>query len=109
MFWRDASGSHRLSLPRGSHTLRSTLEAGWPMPTWILRKNVDDERLGRPRSCSGPHEIQRVLGVLTVEEQIASMLARDETVDAEPDSEASRKIYRGVDVVGYIVMLSNDP
>ena len=79
------------------------------MPTWILRKNVDDERLGSPRSCAGPHDIQRVIGVLTVEEQIASMLAGDETVEPCPDSEASRKIYRGMKVVGYIVMLSNDP
>jgi hypothetical protein len=76
------------------------------MPTWILRKNVDDELLGRPHSCAGPHDIQRVIGVLTVEEQIASMLAKDEVV--EPGDEASRKIYRDTKVVGYIVMLSND-
>lgn len=78
------------------------------MPTWILRKNVDDELLGRPHSCAGPRDIQRVIGVLTVEEQVASMLAKDETVEPRPGPEASRKIFRGMKVVGYIVMLSNE-
>jgi len=76
------------------------------MPTWILRKNVDDERLGDPHSCTGPRDIQRVLGVLTIDEQIASMLAEDER--AEPGQNGSRKIFRGADVVGYIVVLSTD-
>ena len=76
------------------------------MPTWVLRKNVDDQRLGAPHSCAGPRDIQRVVGVLTVEEQVASLLAKDETV--EPGTEATRKIFRGDDIVGYIVLLSNE-
>jgi hypothetical protein len=47
-----------------------------------------------------------VIGVLTVEEQVASLLARDETV--EPGTETTRKIFRGADIVGYIVLLSNE-
>jgi hypothetical protein len=78
----------------------------WPEATVARRLSLLE---GNPRSCAGPHDIQRVIGVLTVEEQIASMLAGDETVEPCPDSEASRKIYRGMKVVGYIVMLSNDP
>lgn len=76
------------------------------MATWILRKNVDDQRLGAPHSCAGPHDIQRIVGVLTVEEQIASLLAKDETV--EPGTETTRKIFRDDYVVGYIVLLTNE-
>lgn len=76
------------------------------MPTWILRKNVDNERLGHPHSCAGPKDTQRVIGLLTVDERIATMLADDEK--AEPGREGSRKIFSGEQVVGYIVVLSTD-
>jgi hypothetical protein len=76
------------------------------MPTWILRKNVDDERLGEPHACAGPNDIQRVLGVLTIDEYIATMLEENELV--EPDHGGSRRILNGSEVVGYIVVLSSE-
>ncbi len=76
------------------------------MPTWILRKNVDNERLGEPHACANPRDIQRFVGVLTIDEHIATMLGDDEQV--EPNHEGSRKILSGSRVVGYIVVLSTD-
>ena len=76
------------------------------MPTWILRKNVDDERLGKPRPCANPRDIQRVVGVLTIDEQIGAMLADDEIV--EPGTDGSRRIFADAQLVGYIVVLSSE-
>jgi isopentenyl phosphate kinase len=82
------------------------------MPTWILRKNVDGERIGEPRPCVGPKDIARRLGMLTIEEQIANMLAENETAesyrDAQSHADATRKIFSGDELVGYIAVLSTD-
>jgi hypothetical protein len=76
------------------------------MPTWILRKNIDCERLGEPCKCANPHDIQREVGVLTIDERIATMLADDEQV--ESGEAGSRKIVSGEQTVGYIVVISSD-
>ena len=102
----------RLSVNEQARTLRFYRETGRQMPTWILRKNIDGERLGEPRQCAGPKDIGRVVGVLTIEEQIAQMLAEHEKaeslVDAESHADATCRIFRGDEVVGYIVVLSTD-
>jgi hypothetical protein len=75
------------------------------MPTWVLRKSVDGERVGAPVPCASPHSIGRALGMLTVEEQVAAML--DEYERAEEASDGL-KIYKGQELVGYIVVLSTE-
>jgi hypothetical protein len=76
------------------------------MPTWIFRKSVDGERVGEPRQCTGPLDIERIVGVLTIEEQIAVMLNENE--EAQPGDACLRTIYSDSQVVGYIVVLSTD-
>jgi hypothetical protein len=50
--------------------------------------------------------------MLTIEEQIANMLAENEQaeshVDAESHADATRRIFSGDELVGYIVVLSTD-
>jgi hypothetical protein len=43
---------------------------------------------------------------MTLEEQLAGLLAEDETV--AKDADGQRRIYRGQELVGYIVVLSNE-
>jgi hypothetical protein len=76
------------------------------MPTWILRKSVDDERVGKPRPCAARDEIARAVGILTVREQMASMLAAGEYTAR--CAEARHEIYDGHGLVGYFVLLSNE-
>jgi hypothetical protein len=76
------------------------------MPTWILRKSVDDERVGKPRPCSARNEISRAVGILTVREQMASMLAAGEYTECYVDGR--QEIYNGRGLVGYFVLLSNE-
>jgi hypothetical protein len=76
------------------------------MPTWVLRKSVDGERIGPPVPCASPHGIGRALGILTVEEQVAAML--DDYERAEEVSDGPLKIYKGQELVGYIVVLSTE-
>ena len=73
------------------------------MTVLVLRKSVDDERVGGPFSCSDPKEIARVIGQLTIEERVAHLLAANETVSV---SEDGIKVYRGDELTGYIVILS---
>jgi hypothetical protein len=77
-----------------------------PMPVLVLRKSVDDERVGGPFSCADPQEIARVIGRLTLEERVAHLLAADEAVRVSEDGHV--KIYSGDQLVGYIVILSAD-
>jgi hypothetical protein len=76
------------------------------MPTWVLRKSVDGERIGPPVPCASPRSIGRALGILTVEEQVAAML--DEYEHAEEVVDGPLKIYKGQELVGYIVVLSTE-
>ena len=68
--------------------------------------------MSEPRPCVGPKDIARKLGMLTIEEQIANMLAENEVaeslLDAELHADATRKIFSGDELVGYIVVLSTD-
>ena len=76
------------------------------MPTWILRKSVDDERVGDPHKVLSPQAMVRVVGLLTLEEQIACLLEEHETAGELVDGH--QKIFRGEEVVGYLVVLSTE-
>lgn len=76
------------------------------MSVVVLRKSVDDERVGGPFSCADPKEIARKIGVLTLEERVAHLLNANETVQVTDDGYA--KVYRDDELVGYIVVLSNE-
>ena len=76
------------------------------MSTWVLRKSVDDERVRGPFPCAGLHEMSRRIGLLTLEERTAWLLAAHET--AREIADGQRKIYRGQELVGYLVVLSNE-
>ena len=74
------------------------------MTVLVLRKSVDDERVGGPFSCADPKEIARIIGRLTLEERVAHLLTTNETVRVSEDGQV--RIFRGEDLVGYIVVLS---
>ena len=76
------------------------------MPTWVLRKSVDDERVGFPFPCASPSAVTRVAGLLTLEERMPWLLAAHET--AREGAGGQRRIYRGKELVGYIVVLSSE-
>jgi len=76
------------------------------MSTLVLRKSVDDERVGGPYPCANPNELARIPGLLTLEERMPWLLAAHET--ARADAHGQRRIYRGRVLVGYIVVLSNE-
>jgi hypothetical protein len=76
------------------------------MPTWILRKSVDGERVGPPRPCAIDERLARALGGLTEAENTAQLLAENESATAVVDGQ--RKIYSGDRLVGYIVRLSTE-
>ena len=77
-----------------------------PMTVLVLRKSVDDERVGGPFSCSDPQEITRIIGRLTLEELVAHLLKTNETVKLSDDGRV--KVFRGDELVGYIVVLSTE-
>ena len=74
------------------------------MTVVVLRKSVDDERVGGPFSCADPTEIARIIGRLTLEESVAHLLTDNETVSVAQDGRV--KVLRGDELVGYIVVLS---
>jgi len=76
------------------------------MPTLVFRKSVDDERVGGPFSCANPNEMARVPGLLTLEERMPWLLSSHET--ARRVVHGQWRIYRGHELVGYIVVLSNE-
>lgn len=77
------------------------------MPTWILRKTVDGERVGEPRSCAGLQDIAREPGRLTIQEQIASLLQAGEYTEQLIDGRQEIYDHRGL--VGHIVVVTNEP
>jgi hypothetical protein len=74
------------------------------MTVLVLRKSVDDERVGGPFSCADPNEIARIIGRLTLEERVAHLLTTNETVKVTEDGQV--KVFRGDELVGYIVVLT---
>jgi hypothetical protein len=74
------------------------------MTVLVLRKSVDDERVGGPFSCADPTEIARIIGRLTLEERVAHLLAKNETVSVSEDGRV--KVFSGDELVGYIVVLT---
>jgi hypothetical protein len=76
------------------------------MSTLVLRKSVDDERVDGPFSCAGANEMARIPGRLTLEERMPWLLATHETtMEVE---QGQYRIYCGDELVGYIVVLSNE-
>ena len=76
------------------------------MSTLVLRKSVDDERVGGPFSCANPNEMARVPGLLTLEERMPWLLSAHETTKAVVHGQW--KIYDGEKLVGFLVILSNE-
>jgi len=76
------------------------------MSTLLLRKSVDDERVGKPYFCANPNDMARVPGLLTLEERMPWVLSAHET--ARRVVHGQWKIYRGHELVGYLVILSNE-
>jgi hypothetical protein len=74
------------------------------MTVLVLRKSVDDERVGGPFTCADPNEIARIVGRLTLEERVAHLLTTNETVKVTEDGQV--KVFRGDELVGYIVVLT---
>lgn len=74
------------------------------MPVVVLRKSVDDERVGGPFCCAEPTEIARIIGRLTLEESVAHLLTANESVTVAEDGRV--KVLCGEQLVGYIVVLS---
>src|SRR4051812_12682193 len=72
----------------------------------VLRKSVDDERVGGPYSCADPQEIARIVGRLTLEERLAHLLNADEVVKVTEEGQI--KVFRDEDLVGYIVVLTGE-
>jgi hypothetical protein len=76
------------------------------MSTLVLRKSVDDERVGGPFSCANPNDMARIPGLLTLEERMPWLLSPHET--ARCVVRGQWRIYRGQELVGYLVVLSNE-
>jgi hypothetical protein len=76
------------------------------MSTLVFRKSVDDERVGGPFSCANLNEMARVPGLLTLEERMPWLLSTHET--ARYIVHGRWKIFCGQELVGYLVVLSND-
>jgi hypothetical protein len=74
------------------------------MTVLVLRKSVDDERVGGPYTCADPQEIARIVGRLTLEERVAHLLEANEVVRVAEDGQV--KVFRGDELVGYIVVLT---
>lgn len=65
---------------------------------------MDGERVGGPFFCAGRNEIARIIGRLTLEEQLASLVRANEVIRVTDYGRAS--LYRDGKLVGYIVVLS---
>jgi hypothetical protein len=76
------------------------------MTVVVLRKSVDDERVGGPFSCADPTEIARIIGRLTLEERVAHLLNAGEIVRITQDGQI--KVLLDDELVGYIVVLSGE-
>jgi hypothetical protein len=76
------------------------------MTVLVLRKSVDDERVGGPFSCADPREIARIVGRLTLEERVAHLLNPNESIKVTEDGQV--KVFRDDELVGYIVILGGE-
>jgi hypothetical protein len=92
------------SVIHGPTAVRGKADYAPPMTVLVLRKSVDDERVGGPFSCADPKEIARIIGRLTLEERVAHLLAANEVVRVTEEGQV--KVYRDDELVGYIVVLT---
>ena len=74
------------------------------MTILVVRTSPDGETIGEPHLCAKPGCIAREPGILTLEEQIATLLSDGELVD-EGDSSGRRKILAGNQLAGFIEVL----
>jgi hypothetical protein len=91
---------------RGLTAVLSRPAYALPMTVLVLRKSVDDERVGGPYICADPTEIARIIGRLTLEERVAHLLAANEIIRVTEEGQV--KVFRGDELVGYIVVLTAD-
>ena len=104
----NADVRHLLSSRVGGGPTAATRGAAYAhrMSMLILRKSVDDERVSGPFSCANPNEMERIPGLLTLEERMPWLLSAHET--ARRVVHGPWKIYQGQEVVGYLVVVSNE-
>jgi hypothetical protein len=69
------------------------------MAVRVVRKDLDGRDLAEPALCIGSQAIVRQLGVLTVDEQIATLLVGDERVEG---ATRLRPVLKDRAIVGYI-------
>lgn len=74
------------------------------MTVWVVRRSLDGETIGEPHLCAKPGRIVREPGMLTLEEQIATLLSVDETVDHD-GSKGRLAILAGNRLAGFIDVL----
>jgi hypothetical protein len=74
------------------------------MTVRVVRKSLEGNMIGAPQLCAKPGRIMRVLGLLTIEEQIAILLVEGETAQ---DLGAFRRwqIVEGNRPTGFIEVL----
>jgi hypothetical protein len=69
------------------------------MSKWIVRKDLIGHFVDRPRYCADCAAIERVPGVLTYDEQVATLLSEGEHIEGEG---AHVRVLKGSAVVGFI-------
>jgi hypothetical protein len=77
------------------------------MTVWVVRQSLEGDAIGAPRLCAKPGSVVRVLGLLTIEEQIAILLADGETA-RDLDAFQRLKIVEGDRPTGFIEILDEN-
>jgi hypothetical protein len=77
------------------------------MTIWVVRKSLEGNTIGAPYRCAKPGRLVRVPGLLTVEEQIAILLAEGETVQ-ELGAFGRWQIVQGSHPTGFIEVLDEN-
>jgi hypothetical protein len=76
------------------------------MTVWVVRKSPSGETIGEPQLCARPGRIDREPGMLSLEEQIATLLGDDEKV-AEGIAIGRLRIQAGNRLAGFIDVLED--
>ena len=76
------------------------------MTVWVVRKSLDGDTLGAPRLCAQPGSVARIPGLLTVEEQLATLLREGESVQ-DPGAPGRWTINEGNRPTGFVEILDD--
>ena len=74
------------------------------MTACVVRTSLDGDTIGEPHLCAKPGRIVRGPGILTLEEEVATLLGVDETVDRDGGN-GRLKILAGNRLAGFIDVL----